>query len=68
VTSRQVWRHHNVDCQLPACDLLGTAHLGDWVDIEVVPTRVGRRLAAGRATFRAGDRAIATASALFVPQ
>ena len=51
-----------------SCDLLGTAHLGDWVDIEVVPTRVGRRLAAGRATFRAGDRAIATASALFVPQ
>ena len=51
-----------------SCDLLGTAHLGDWVDIEVVPTRVGRRLAAGRATFCAGDRVIATASGLFVPQ
>ena len=49
-----------------SCDLLGVAQLGDWVEIVVTPTRVGRRLAAGTASFRT-DRPIATVTALFMP-
>jgi acyl-coenzyme A thioesterase PaaI-like protein len=48
------------------CDLLGTAHLGDWVDGTVTPTRNGRRLEAGSVLFTT-DRPIATVTALFVP-
>ncbi|MEU6751645.1 PaaI family thioesterase [Spirillospora sp. NPDC046719] len=50
-----------------SCDMVGTAREGDWVDIAVVPTRTGRRLAAGTATFAAGGRVIANVSALFMP-
>ncbi len=49
-----------------ACDLLGTANLGDWVTGIITPTRVGRRLAAGSIAF-ATDRPIATVTALFMP-
>lgn len=49
-----------------SCDLVGSAHEGDWVDIAVTPTRVGRRLAAGIATFST-DRPIATVTGLFMP-
>lgn len=47
-------------------DVLGSAVAGDWVDVVVTPTRLGRRLAAGTATFST-DRTIAIVSALFVP-
>lgn len=49
-----------------SCDLLGTAREGEWVDILVTPTRVGRRLAAGTTTFTSG-RVIANVTALFMP-
>ena len=49
-----------------SCDLLGTAQLGEWVDVVVTPTRVGRRLAAGTATLST-HRVVATVTALFVP-
>jgi acyl-coenzyme A thioesterase PaaI-like protein len=49
-----------------SCDLLGVAHLDDWVDITISPTRSGRRLAAGAASFHT-DRPIATVTALFMP-
>jgi len=49
------------------CELLGTAHLDDWVDVVIDPSKLGRRLGAGSATFTNGDRTIATAHALFVP-
>jgi uncharacterized protein (TIGR00369 family) len=49
-----------------SCTYLGTAHIDDWVDGEITPTRVGRRLAAGTATFNTA-RVIATVTALFVP-
>jgi acyl-coenzyme A thioesterase 13 len=48
------------------CDLLGRADLGDWVDIEVQPTKDRGRLVAGRAELRRGTRLIATAHALFL--
>lgn len=50
-----------------SCDLLGTAHEGDWVDVAVTPTRVGRRLAAGVAEFAVGPRTIARVTGLFLP-
>jgi len=50
-----------------SCDLLGAAQAGDWVDVHVTPTRVGRRLAAGTATFRT-SRPIAMVTGLFMPQ
>jgi len=50
-----------------SCDLLGSAQAGDWVDVQVTPTRVGRRLAAGTATFRT-SRPIAMVTGLFMPQ
>ncbi|QFG22070.1 PaaI family thioesterase [Actinomadura sp. WMMB 499] len=50
-----------------SCDMVGTARDGDWVDVTVTPTRTGRRLAAGTATFTAAGRTIATVSALFLP-
>ncbi len=49
-----------------ACDLVGTATLGQWVELRVIPVRVGRRLASGTATLST-DRPIATVTALFVP-
>ena len=49
-----------------SCDLLGTAREGEWVDIAVSPTRMGRRLASGTATFST-SRVIATVTALFMP-
>jgi acyl-coenzyme A thioesterase PaaI-like protein len=48
-----------------SCDLLAVANLDEWVDVTVTPTRVGRKLAAGLATFRT-DRPIATVTALFI--
>lgn len=49
-----------------SCDLLGTAREGEWVDITVTPTRVGRKLASGTATFTTG-RVIANVTGLFMP-
>lgn len=49
-----------------ACDLLGVARDGEWVDIAVTPIRAGRRLAAGTATFTT-SRVIANVTALFMP-
>lgn len=49
-----------------SCDLFGTARAGEWVDVIVTPTRLGRRLGAGSATFST-DCPIANISALFVP-
>jgi acyl-coenzyme A thioesterase PaaI-like protein len=49
-----------------SCDYVGTAHEGEWVDITVTPTRLGRRLAAATGTFTT-DRPIATVSGLFMP-
>lgn len=49
-----------------SCDYLGAAREGEWVDITVSPTRLGRRLAAATAVF-ATDRPIATVSGLFMP-
>ena len=49
-----------------ACDLLGAAREGEWVDIAITPTRAGRRLAAGTAAFTT-TRVIATVTALFMP-
>lgn len=49
-----------------SCDLLGTARTGEWVDVTITPTRAGRRLRAGTATFTTG-RVIATVTALFMP-
>ncbi|MFA1550568.1 PaaI family thioesterase [Actinomadura chokoriensis] len=49
-----------------SCDLLGTAREGEWVDIAVTPTRAGRRLAAGTATFTT-SRVVASVTALFMP-
>jgi acyl-coenzyme A thioesterase PaaI-like protein len=50
-----------------SCDLLGAARPGDWVDVEVTSTRLGRRLGAGSAVFTAGDRELARVTALFLP-
>lgn len=50
-----------------ACDLLGAATLGDWVEVEVTSTRLGRRLGAGTATFTTADRLLAHTSALLLP-
>jgi acyl-coenzyme A thioesterase PaaI-like protein len=49
-----------------SCDFVGSAYERDWVDIAVTPTRVGRRLAAGIATFST-HRPIATVTGLFMP-
>jgi acyl-coenzyme A thioesterase PaaI-like protein len=49
-----------------SCDLLGVAREGEWVDVTITPTRVGRRLAAGTATFTT-TRPIANVTALFMP-
>ncbi|MBW8482048.1 PaaI family thioesterase [Actinomadura parmotrematis] len=49
-----------------ACDLVGSAREGDWVEIVVSPTKTGRRLRAGGATF-ANGRVVATVSGLFLP-
>jgi acyl-coenzyme A thioesterase PaaI-like protein len=49
-----------------SCDLLGTAREGEWVDVTISPTRSGRRLRAGTATF-ATTRVIATVTGLFMP-
>lgn len=49
-----------------SCDLVGTALAGEWVDVAITPTRAGRRLRAGTATFTT-TRVIATVTALFMP-
>ncbi|MEU5881803.1 PaaI family thioesterase [Spirillospora sp. NPDC047279] len=49
-----------------SCDLVGAARSGEWVDVTVTPTRVGRRLASGTATF-ATERVVAKVTALFMP-
>ena len=58
--------HRYVTVQL-SCEFLGTASLGDVVDVTVTPVKVRGRLAAGTATFDRDGRTIATASALFLP-
>ena len=42
--------------------LVGTAVVGDWVDVEVTPIKVGRRLATGQVTLAVHDRVISTAT------
>jgi acyl-coenzyme A thioesterase PaaI-like protein len=49
-----------------SCDYLGTALAGEWVDVAITPTRLGRRLAAGGATFTT-KRVIGRVHALFMP-
>ena len=49
-----------------SCDLVGTAQLDEWVEVTVTPTRIGKRLGAGTATFHT-DRPIATVTGLFIP-
>lgn len=49
-----------------SCDFLGTARADEWVDVTITPTRLGRRLAAGTATFTT-TRVIARVNALFMP-
>lgn len=46
---------------------LGAGRPGDWIDVEVTPIRMGRRLAVGTATFSSGDRAVAHATGTFMP-
>lgn len=50
-----------------SCDFLGIAALDDVVDVVVVPSKVGGRIASGAATFSCRGRIIASAHALFVP-
>ncbi|QYG91896.1 PaaI family thioesterase [Iamia sp. SCSIO 61187] len=50
-----------------SCDLIGSARQGDWVDVTVGATRLGRRLGSGTATMTAGGRDLARVSALFLP-
>lgn len=49
-----------------SCDLLASAHQGEWVDIVVAPTHAGRRLGSGMATFST-ERTVARVTGLFVP-
>lgn len=49
-----------------SCDLLGRAGLGDWVDIEIHPTKDRGRLVAGQAEMRRDGRTIAVVHALFM--
>ncbi len=49
-----------------SCDLLASAQRGEWVDVVAAPTRAGRRLASGMATFST-DRVVARVTGLFVP-
>ncbi|MFD0692457.1 PaaI family thioesterase [Actinomadura fibrosa] len=49
-----------------SCDILGTAREGEWVEVAISPTRLGRRLAAGTATFST-TRVVAAVTALFMP-
>lgn len=50
-----------------SCSYLGAARLDDWVEGDVTPLKVGRRLAAGLARLTARDEPVATVTALFVP-
>lgn len=50
-----------------SCEFLGSAELGDTIDVTVTPSKAQGRLAAGSATFERDGRIIATAHALFVP-
>lgn len=47
--------------------LVGVGVAGRWIDVVVEPHHVGRRFAAGAATFRDADRTIALATAAFMP-
>lgn len=47
------------------CDFMGSARIGDWLQVAATPVRVGRTLAFGEAQVSVGDRAIARASAVF---
>ena len=48
-------------------DFVGTARIGDWIEVAAKPVRVGRSLAFAEAcvTTGAGERTIARASAVF---
>ena len=48
-----------------SCDLLGSARRDEWVDVDVDVTKRGRRIGAGTATLRVGDRVVAVVTALF---
>lgn len=50
-----------------SCNYLGAARLDDWVDGEVIPLKLGRRLAAGLARLTVREQPVAAVSALFVP-
>ncbi len=49
------------------CELLGTATEGDWVAGTVTAHKSAGRVVSGSVVFERGDRAVATAHALFVP-
>lgn len=46
-------------------DFLGSAQIGDWLEIAAQPVRVGRSLAFGECRVTAGARIIARGSAVF---
>ncbi|MBX9797200.1 PaaI family thioesterase [Sphingomonas sp.] len=46
-------------------DYLGAAKPGDWLEVAARPVRIGRSLAFAEAQVRAGDRAVARATAVF---
>lgn len=50
-----------------SCDYIGSADAGAWVNGQVAPMRVGRRLATGTAVFTAGNRTIANVRGLYLP-
>ncbi len=49
------------------CELLGSATEGDWIDGTVTAHKAAGRVVSGSIVFERGDRAVATAHALFVP-
>jgi acyl-coenzyme A thioesterase 13 len=46
-------------------DYTGTAKIGDWIDVQMDPPRIGRQLAFANARLMVADKQIARASAVF---
>lgn len=49
-----------------SCSYIGIARLGDWVEGQITPLKVGRRIAVGSAVLGVGQP-VASVKALFVP-
>lgn len=49
-------------------DFLGTAHTGEWIEIQATPTRVGKSLSFAEARIYSNDQLCATAKAVFKVQ